>query len=90
MKTIEVDEHTAELLEARAAARGISVGQIVAELIAFVDAPVRAAAHELADLDRQWAAIEGGQPTVPNEVVVRWLESWGTPASGGRNANDAP
>jgi predicted transcriptional regulator len=80
MKMIEIDEQTAELLEARAAARGVSVGQLVAELIAFVDAQVPVDPEELAELDRRWAAIEAGEPTIPHDEVVRWLETWGTPA----------
>lgn len=35
---------------------------------------------EIAELDRRWAAIEAGEPTVPHDEVVRWLETWGTPA----------
>jgi predicted transcriptional regulator len=78
MKTIEVDEHTAEVLEAQAAARGVTIGQVVADLVAFTQIP--ADAEELAELDRQWAAIEAGEPTIPHEQVARWLETWGTPA----------
>lgn len=79
MKTIEIDEHTAEVLEARAAAQGVSVGQVVAELVAFIDGQAPADAEELAELDRRWAAIESGEPTIPHEKVARWLETWGTP-----------
>jgi len=35
---------------------------------------------ELAELERRWAAIEAGEATVPQDEVVRWLETWGTPA----------
>jgi predicted transcriptional regulator len=35
---------------------------------------------EIAELDRRWAAIEAGEATVPHIEVVRWLETWGTPA----------
>ena len=80
MKTIEVDEHTANVLEAQAAARGVSVGQLVADLVAFVDAQPPADTEELAELERRWAAIEAGEPTIPHEEVARWLETWGTPA----------
>jgi len=37
MKTIEVDERTAEVLEAQAAARGVTIGQVVADLVAFIE-----------------------------------------------------
>jgi predicted transcriptional regulator len=36
-------------------------------------------AAELAELDRQWAAIKSGEPTVAHDDVVRWLDTWGTP-----------
>lgn len=35
---------------------------------------------QVAELDRRWAAIEAGEATIPHEEVVRWLETWGTPA----------
>jgi predicted transcriptional regulator len=35
---------------------------------------------EIAELDRRWAAIEAGEPRVSHDEVVRWLETWGTPA----------
>ena len=80
VRMIAVDAATADTLEARASARGISVGELVAELVAFVDAQVPIDDVEIAELDRQWAAIEAGQPTVPHDKVARWLETWGTPA----------
>ncbi len=39
-----------------------------------------AAADDIAELDRRWAAVKKGQATVPHADVVRWLDSWGTPA----------
>jgi predicted transcriptional regulator len=73
-ETIEVDSATASVLKARAAARGVSVSQVVAELVPFAvdDAAI-------AELDRRWAAIEAGELTVPHEEVERWLRTWGTP-----------
>jgi predicted transcriptional regulator len=68
-RTIEIDEVTAEVLQARARERGVSVSELVSEL----------ALSEAAELDRRWAAAEAGT-TVPNSEVVRWLETWGTPA----------
>jgi predicted transcriptional regulator len=35
---------------------------------------------ELAELERRWAAIEAGEATIPHDELVRWLETWGTPA----------
>jgi predicted transcriptional regulator len=75
-RTIEVDAGTASSLEARAAEAGVSVSELVARLVANDSAP--AGDSELAELDRQWAAIEAGEPTVAHDEVVRWLETWGT------------
>jgi predicted transcriptional regulator len=79
LRTIEIDEVTADVLEARAAARGVSVGDVVAELVAFDDATISADSEEMAELDRRWAAIDAGDATVPHSEVARWLETWGTP-----------
>ena len=80
VRTIEVDAATAEALHVRATARGITVRELVAELVAFVDAQVSPDDSEIAELDWRWSAIEAGEPTVPHEQVARWLETWGTPA----------
>ena len=42
--------------------------------------PLAIDADEIAELDRRWAAVESGEPTVPHDEVVRWLQTWGTPA----------
>jgi hypothetical protein len=78
--TIEVDQATAAVLKARAAERGVSVSDIVAELVTLDGPPITTGADEIAELDRRWMAIEAGRATVPNEEVVRWLHSWGTSA----------
>jgi predicted transcriptional regulator len=83
-KTIEVDEDTAATLKKRAASRGLSVAELVAEMTTLQFAPTDPSAEELADLDRQWAAIKAGEPTIPHEDVARWLRTWGTPAFGPR------
>ncbi len=72
-ESIDVDSDTAAALKTRAAARGVSVAELVAELLplAIDDAAV-------AELDRRWAAIEAGKPTVPHAEVERWLRTWGT------------
>ena len=74
-RTIEVDAATAAALEARAAEAQLSVS----DLLARIAAPAGATSAELSDLDRQWAAIKAGEPTVPHADVVRWLDTWGTP-----------
>ena len=81
LRKIEIDEATANLLETRAAERGISVSELVSELVVEVE-PVALSADELAELDRRWAAVKEGEATVSHDRVVRWLETWGTPAFG--------
>ena len=78
--TIEVDEATATTLKTRAAERGVSVSELVAELVTLDGEPIAVDASEIAELDRRWKAIEDGRATVPNTQVVRWLRTWGTPA----------
>jgi predicted transcriptional regulator len=78
-ETIEVDEATADALRVRAAERGVSVAQFLAD-IAVESGSVTVDPEEIAELDRRWAAIEAGETTVPHEEVVKWLETWGTPA----------
>jgi len=78
-ESIEVDEATADALRVRAAERGVSVAQFLAD-IAVESGLVTVDPEDIAELDRRWAAIEGGEATVPHEEVVKWLETWGTPA----------
>jgi predicted transcriptional regulator len=73
-ETIEIDSDTASVLRERAARRGLSVSQLVAELVPLTDED-----DSIAELDRRWAAIESGEATVPHEEVERWLRTWGTP-----------
>jgi hypothetical protein len=88
--TIEVDKETADTLKARAAERGLTVPELVAEMTALQAGPVELSPEEMADLDRQWAAIEAGEPTVPHGEVVRWLETGARPPlSRGDNARPA-
>jgi hypothetical protein len=42
-------------------------------------ASAKVSPEELTELDRQWATIKAGEPTVAHEDVVRWLDTWGTP-----------
>jgi hypothetical protein len=37
-------------------------------------------AEQIAELDRRWKAIQQGEATIAHDQVVRWLETWGTPA----------
>jgi hypothetical protein len=79
MRKIEIDNATAEALEARATAAGISVRELLAQMVAVDDAAAKLSSDEMADLDRQWAAVKAGEPTIADEDVVRWLDTWGTP-----------
>jgi predicted transcriptional regulator len=75
-----VDDATAVALESRAAEAGLSVSELLAEMVARHNEPADASPSDIADLDRQWAAIQAGGPTVPHDDVVRWLDTWGTPS----------
>ena len=78
-RTIEVDEATARALESLAAERGVSTTELVAGMVALESASVALSPEEVDELDRQWAAIRAGEPTIPHEDVTRWLQTWGTP-----------
>jgi predicted transcriptional regulator len=78
VRTIEVDDATAAALEARAAETGLSVRELLAEMVALSDAMAEIAPAEMSELDRQWQAVKGGEPTVAHDDVVRWLDTWGT------------
>ncbi|MBV9701530.1 MAG: hypothetical protein JO163_02260 [Methylobacteriaceae bacterium] len=79
-RTIEVDEATASVLESRAAERGMSVSDLLAEMTVFEGPRSDLSSNELAELDRQWEAIKSGERTIPHEEVAQWLQTWGTPA----------
>ena len=79
-QTIELDEATATALKERAEARGMTVPDLLAEFAQGDGEPADVDADQIAELDRRWAAVETGRPTVPNDKVVRWLKTWGTPA----------
>jgi hypothetical protein len=81
---IEVDESTASVLESRAAERGLSISELLAEMMSLDEKPAVLASSELTELDRQWEAIKAGEPRVPQGEIVPWLQTWGTPAFGPR------
>ncbi len=75
---IEVDKHTADALQMRAAELGVTVPQLIAELATLDSDPREAGIDEIAELDRRYArATEGSR--VPHARVVQWLRTWGTP-----------
>ena len=75
--SIEVDKHTADVLQTRAAELGVTVSQLIAELAALDGTPREAEADEVGELDRRSApAAEGSR--VAHDRVVQWLRTWGT------------
>ena len=76
--SIEIDKHTADVLQARAAELGVTVPQLIAELAALDGARRKADANEVAELDRRSAGATEGS-LVPHDRVVQWLRTWGTP-----------
>ena len=77
--SIEVDKHTADKLQMRAAELGLTVPQLIAELATLDSDPRDAAAEEIAELDRRYAKVTDEGARVPHERVVQWLRTWGTP-----------
>ena len=79
-QTIEIDDSTASVLERRAAERGVTVPELVAELATIAVSPAAADVDQIAELDRRWEAFEAQDKVASNDEVVRWLQTWGTPA----------
>jgi hypothetical protein len=79
-RSIEVDDDTAAALTQRAAERGVSVPELVAELVTLEAGAVVPEAGDIAELDRRWNAFETQASVAANDDVVRWLRTWGTPA----------
>ena len=79
-QTIEVDDSTALVLQQRAAERGVTVPELVAELATIAVGPLEVYAADVAELDRRWRAFEAQDSVTSNDEVVRWLQTWGTPA----------
>ena len=79
-RNIELDDIAAASLESRAAARGMTVSELVREFLDRDIEPLAVDREDIAELDRRWTAIEVGTETIPHEQVVGWLRSWGTPS----------
>jgi hypothetical protein len=89
-RTIEVDARTADLLEARAAARGLSVSELLADLAAgneLLPAELEAertagkgawAPDVLAEDARRLAEFKRSREGVPWHEIETWMKSWGT------------
>jgi hypothetical protein len=90
-RTIEVDEQTADLLEARAAARGMNVPALLADMASNESALPAELAQMRATGDGPWspdvlrddarrlAKLESSREGVPWSEVETWLRSWGAP-----------
>ncbi len=74
--SIDIDQHTAAVLEVRASELGVTVPQLIAELAALDSTPRDADAEEIAELDRRAATATPGS-RVPQDRVVQWLRTWG-------------
>ncbi|KAI9871168.1 MAG: hypothetical protein M1823_008527, partial [Watsoniomyces obsoletus] len=79
MRKIEVAQPTAERLQVRAEMEGLSITELLEQLLQDSPVPFTIPPDEAAELKRRWAAIEAGEPTIPHEEVVAWLQTWGTP-----------
>jgi hypothetical protein len=72
-QTIELDDATATALRQRAEERGVSVPELLAELLVLEAGPTRAGDDEIAELDRRWNAFEAQVSVISNDDVVRWV-----------------
>jgi hypothetical protein len=88
---IEIDARTADLLEARASARGMSIADLLADLAGDDNAlpadleAMRAASDGpwapdiLAEDARRLAEFHRTREALPWDEVKAWMQSWGTP-----------
>ena len=74
---VDIDQHTADVLEARAAELGVTVPELIAELAALDGNAREATTDEIAELD-VLAARATGDTRVSQDHVVQWLRTWGT------------
>jgi hypothetical protein len=91
VRNIPVDAKIADLIEARAAARGLTVSELLAELAAADDAlPPDLEAQRiagdgpwapdvLAEDARRLAEFRRTREGMPWDDIEAWMKSWGTP-----------
>jgi hypothetical protein len=90
LRTVEIDAETADVLEARAAARGMTLSELLADLAgaAQVLSPALQAMNSsgegpwapevLAEDARRHAEFERTRGGVSWDEVKAWMQSWGT------------
>jgi len=89
-RKIEVEAKTADALEAQAAARGVSVSELLADFVVADRLPpdfeaMQAAGRGpwapeiLAEDARRLAAFQDTRRGVPWQEIKAWMQSWGTP-----------
>jgi hypothetical protein len=90
-RTIEVDAMTADVLEARAAARGLTVSELIADLAVHEAALPADIAGLRANAEGPWSAdilaedaerlaqFKRAREGVPWDEVKAWMQSWGSP-----------
>ena len=91
VRKIEVDAQVADLLEARAAARGMTVSDLLADLACVDEALPRELATQrshgegpwstqaLAENSQRLAEYKRAREGVPWNEVKAWMDSWGKP-----------
>ncbi len=91
LRKIEVDAETADLLEARAAARGLTVSELLSDIACNESVLPPALGQARAKGEGPWspaaleedaqrlAAFERTRMGVPWDEVKTWMQSWGAP-----------
>jgi predicted transcriptional regulator len=78
LRQIEVDEETALLLEARAEARGMTVSELLADTVAWLDAVILINEPDVEEDIRRLEEFERTGLAIPGDEVKAWIDSWGT------------
>jgi hypothetical protein len=91
LRTIEIDAQTADVLEARAAVRGLSVAELIADL-AWASESLPPDLQEMCDKGegpwspevlaedvRRFEEFQRTRIGLPWDEVKAWMQSWGTP-----------
>jgi predicted transcriptional regulator len=78
VRQIEVDEETALLLEARAEARGMTVSELLADTVEWLDAVIDIDEPDVAEDLRQLEEFERTGLAIPGDEIKAWIDSWST------------